>query len=186
MQRSDCGSIWFTVNQFVLRHWKATKNLSKCLLVEFWIWVFSITKQACWPHDCHFRWFHGWEKRTRTTDVILYFNDSKKSFKSKEREENILYVKHLIYTFFQVICFPPHTLHVCGGNLITGLISAASPRVDISIKCNVRQKLGVSLPLLTCCTSAWPSRLLYSIGRKSRRYLWIILYYMYYWIAVTR
>jgi len=38
---------------------------------------------------------------------------------------------------------------MCGRNLITGLTSAASPRVDISSTCNVGQKLGVSLPLLT-------------------------------------
>jgi len=34
-------------------------------------------------------------------------------------------------------------------------------RVDISSTCKVGQKLGVSLPLLTCSPSAWPSRLLY-------------------------
>ena len=39
---------------------------------------------------------------------------------------------------------------MCGRNLITGLTSAASPRVDISSTCKVGQKLGVSLPLLTC------------------------------------
>jgi hypothetical protein len=38
-------------------------------------------------------------------------------------------------------------------NLITGLTSAASPRVDISSTCKVGQKLGVSLPLLTCSPS---------------------------------
>jgi hypothetical protein len=65
---------------------------------------------------------------------------------------------------------------VCGRNLITGLTSAASPRVDISSICKVGQKLGVSLPLLTYSPSAWPSRLLYCIGRKSRRDLWITLY----------
>ena len=43
---------------------------------------------------------------------------------------------------------------VCGRNLITGLISAASPRVDISSTCKVGEKLGVSLPLLTCSPSA--------------------------------
>ena len=43
-----------------------------------------------------------------------------------------------------------HTLHICGRNLITGLTSAASTRVDISSTCKVGQKLGVSLPLLTC------------------------------------
>jgi hypothetical protein len=54
-----------------------------------------------------------------------------------------------------VIKFLPHTLHVCGRHLIilVGLTSAASPRVDISSTCNVRQKLGVSLPLLTCSPS---------------------------------
>jgi hypothetical protein len=38
---------------------------------------------------------------------------------------------------------------VCGRNLITGLTSAASPRVDISSNRKVGEKLGVSLPLLT-------------------------------------
>jgi len=65
---------------------------------------------------------------------------------------------------------------VCDRNLITGLTSAASPRVDISSTCKVGQKLGVSLPLFTRSPSAWPSRLLYRRGRKSRRDLWIILY----------
>jgi len=41
-------------------------------------------------------------------------------------------------------------LHVRGRNLITGLTSAASPRMDVSSTCKVGQKLGVSLPLLTC------------------------------------
>ena len=49
-------------------------------------------------------------------------------------------------------------------------------RKDISSTCKVGQKLGVSLPLLTCSPSAWPSRLLYHRGRKSRRDLWITLY----------
>ena len=75
-----------------------------------------------------------------------------------------------------VIKFLPHTLHVCGRNLITGLTSAASPRVDIPSTCKVGQKLGVSLPLLTCSPSAWPSRLLYRRGRKSRRDLRITLF----------
>ena len=66
--------------------------------------------------------------------------------------------------------------NVCGRNLITGLTSAASPRVDISSTCKVGQKLGVSLPLSTCSPSAWPFRLLYRRGRKSRRDLWITLH----------
>jgi len=37
--------------------------------------------------------------------------------------------------------------HVCGRNLITGLTSAASPRVDISSTCKVGQKFRVSLSL---------------------------------------
>jgi hypothetical protein len=65
---------------------------------------------------------------------------------------------------------------VCGRNLITGLRSAASPRVYISSTCKVGQKLGLSLPLLTCSPSAWSSPLLYCRGRKSRRDLWITLY----------
>ena len=52
-----------------------------------------------------------------------------------------------------VIKFLPHTLHMCGRNFITGLISAASPRVDISSTCKVGQKLGVFLPLLICSPS---------------------------------
>jgi hypothetical protein len=71
---------------------------------------------------------------------------------------------------------------VYGRNLITGLTSAASPRVDISSTCKVGQKLGVSLPLLTCSPSAWPSRLLYRRGRKSRRDLWITLYIKTLWL----
>ena len=72
------------------------------------------------------------------------------------------------------IKFLSHTLLVCGRNLITGLTSAASPRMNISSTCKVGQKLGVSVPLLTCSPSAWPSRLLYRRGRKSRRDLRII------------
>jgi hypothetical protein len=66
--------------------------------------------------------------------------------------------------------------NVCGRNLITGLISAASPRVDISSICKVGQKIGMSLPLLTCSPLAWPFLLLYRRGRKSWRDLWINLY----------
>ena len=46
-----------------------------------------------------------------------------------------------------VIKFLPHTCNVCGRNLITGLTSASSPRVDISITCKVGQKLGGCLTL---------------------------------------
>jgi hypothetical protein len=44
--------------------------------------------------------------------------------------------------------------NACRRNLITGLTSAASPRVHISNTCKVGQKFGVSLPLLTCSPSA--------------------------------
>ena len=54
--------------------------------------------------------------------------------------------------------------------------------VNISSTCKVGQKLGVSLPLLTCSSSAWPSQLLYRRGRKSRRDLWITLYI---WALIT-
>jgi hypothetical protein len=74
---------------------------------------------------------------------------------------------------------------VCGRNLITGLTSAASPRVAISSTCKVGQKLGLSHPLLTCSPSAWPSRLLYSSGRKFRRDLWITLYIITIFIFIT-
>ena len=42
--------------------------------------------------------------------------------------------------------FLPHTLHICGRNLISVLTSAASPRVDISSTCKVGQKLGSVFP----------------------------------------
>ena len=45
-----------------------------------------------------------------------------------------------------VIKFLPYTCNVCGRNLITGLTSAASPRVDIPSTCKVGQKVGVSFP----------------------------------------
>ena len=35
------------------------------------------------------------------------------------------------------IKFLPHTWHVCGRNLITGLTSAASPKVDVSSNCKL-------------------------------------------------
>ena len=75
----------------------------------------------------------------------------------------------LRYSSRDIIKFLPHTLHVCGRNLITGLTSAASPRVDISSTCKVGKQLGVSLPLLTCSPSALPSRLLHRRRRKFRR-----------------
>jgi hypothetical protein len=50
-----------------------------------------------------------------------------------------------------------------------------SPRVDILSTCKVVQKLGVYLPLLTYSPLAWPSRLLYCRGLKSRTGLWITL-----------
>ena len=53
-----------------------------------------------------------------------------------------------------LIKFLPHTLHVCVRNLITGLTSAASPKVDTSSTCKVAQKHGVSLPLLIFSPSA--------------------------------
>ena len=43
--------------------------------------------------------------------------------------------------------------------------------VDVSNTYKVGQKRRVSLPLLTCSPSAWPSRLLYRRGRKSGRYM---------------
>ena len=76
-----------------------------------------------------------------------------------------------------VIKFLPHTCNVCGRNLITGLTTVTSPKVDISSTCKVGQNLGVSVHLLTCSPSAWPSRLLYRRGRKSRRDLWTTLYF---------
>ena len=64
----------------------------------------------------------------------------------------------------------------CNLPKLPNLTSAASPRVDISSTCKIGQKLGVSVPLLTCSPSAWRSRSLYRRGRKSRRDLWITLW----------
>ena len=50
--------------------------------------------------------------------------------------------------------FPPRMLHMCGGNLITGLTSTALPMVNTSNTCKIGQKLEVPLPLLTCSPSA--------------------------------
>jgi hypothetical protein len=61
------------------------------------------------------------------------------------------------------------------------LTSVASPTMQILSTCKVGQKLAVSVPLLTCCPSVWPSRLLYRRGRKSRRDLWITLYI---WVCI--
>ena len=99
-------------------------------------------------------------------------------------QQDAIVCRHL-FTAKLLYKFLPHTLHVCGRNLITGLTSAASPSVEISSTCKVGQKLGVSLPLLICSPSAWPSRLLYRRVRKSRRDLRITLYinkYIYIYI----
>jgi hypothetical protein len=54
-----------------------------------------------------------------------------------------------------LIKFLPHTcIALCGRNLIRRLTSAASPRLGISSTCKIGQKIGVSLPLLTCSPSA--------------------------------
>ena len=90
--------------------------------------------------------------------------------------QNSSWVVHEILAEWLPVRCETNRLTVCGRNLITGLTSAASPRVDISSTCKVGQKLGVSLPLLTRSPSAWPSRLLYRRGWKSRRDLWITLY----------
>jgi hypothetical protein len=83
-----------------------------------------------------------------------------------------------ITLYYNIIILRDHRhRNACRGNFITGLTSAASPRVHISSTCKVGQKLGVSLPLLTWSPSAWPSRLLYRRCRKSRRDVWITLYY---------
>jgi hypothetical protein len=68
---------------------------------------------------------------------------------------------------------------MCGRNLITGLTSTVSPRVNMSNTCKEGQKFVVSLLLLTFSTPhivSWPSWLLYHRVRKSWRDLWITLY----------
>ena len=66
--------------------------------------------------------------------------------------------------------------NACRRNLITGLTSAASPRVHISSTCKVGQKLGEILYLMICSFLPCLSWLLRSRVRKSRRDLWITLY----------
>ena len=61
------------------------------------------------------------------------------------------------------IKFLSHTLLVCGRNLITGLTSASSPRVDISSTCKVGQTWSVSpsvdmLPFGVTIPSTVPQR----------------------------
>jgi hypothetical protein len=75
-----------------------------------------------------------------------------------------------------IIKFLPHTLHVCGRNFITGLTSAASPRVDISSTCEGRSESlsvspsvdmlpsGVTIPAIVQQTSEIPEGLMnYSV-----------------------
>ena len=66
--------------------------------------------------------------------------------------------------------------NACRRNLITGLTSAASPRVHISSTCKVGQKLGKILYLLICSFLPCLSWLLRTRVRKSRRDVWITLY----------
>jgi hypothetical protein len=58
-------------------------------------------------------------------------------------------------------------------------------RKEISSTCKVGQTLAVSLPLLTCSPSEWPSRLLYRRGWTSRRDLWITTYIFYHILLVS-
>jgi hypothetical protein len=58
---------------------------------------------------------------------------------------------------------------LCRRNLITGLAFTASKKMHISKTCNVGQKHGVSLPLLTCSFLPCLSWLLCSQVRKSQR-----------------
>jgi len=91
--------------------------------------------------------FAGMCKRVPCEHIWFQSQPEDDSLKSKHVAIN----KPVIFARYvnPVIKFLPHTC-VCGRNLITGLTSAASPRVDILSTCKVRQKLGVSLPLLTC------------------------------------
>jgi hypothetical protein len=72
----------------------------------------------------------------------------------------VKFLPHVIYhsckkeSWRQSLLSTTRCCNVCGRNLITGLISAASPRADVSSTCKVGQKFGVSLPLLTCSPSA--------------------------------
>ena len=101
------------------------------------------------------------------------------------------YIKDRVYVIYhscdkgscrQSLLSTARCCNVCGRNLIKRLTSAASPRVDISSTCKAGQKLGVSVPMLTCSLSAWQSRLLYRRGRKSRGDLWITLYIILFYI----
>ena len=66
--------------------------------------------------------------------------------------------------------------NACRRNLITGLTSAAPPRVHISSSCKVGQKLGEILYLLICSFLPYLSWLLRSRVPKSRRDLQTTLY----------
>jgi hypothetical protein len=81
------------------------------------------------------------------------------------------------YGSYQVIFVLYRVIHKSLRNFRTRLPNNQDrqSRNGISTTCKIRQKLGVSLPLLTCSPSAWPSRLLYRRGRTSRKDLWITL-----------
>ena len=108
------------------------------------------------------------------------------------QNEWILFLKYSSLTFMRsgnIICWSLsiwtfHYSYIQGNSRVlselpnsTAQQPRQTPRVDISSTCKVGHKLGVSLPLLTCSPSAWLSRLLYRRGRKSRRHLWIALYF---------
>jgi len=67
----------------------------------------------------------------------------------------------------------------CRRNLITGLTSAASPRVHISSSCRYGQKPGEILYPLICFFLPCLSWLLRSQFSKYQRDLWITLYFVY-------
>ena len=100
---------------------------------------------------------------------------SKWNVNNIQRLDLIYRLIHKSLRDFRLLRYSSRDGHAEGEHVNRGRDTAASRRVDISRTCKVGQKLGVSLPLLTCSPSAWPSRLLYRRGRKSRRDLWINL-----------
>jgi len=79
--------------------------------------------------------------------------------------------------FLKILGLQRKASNASSGNFEIGCATTKTDTAERSITIG-RESLQVflSLPLLTCSPSAWPSRLLYRRGRKTRRVLWITLY----------
>jgi len=146
-------------------------------------------KRTGWPGPSADTVEHAWEtfvrslqKSTHCASWELQTPQSFCAIFSYGITSRIVCMCHMIYhscnkvLWRQSLLSAARCCNMCGRNLITGLTCAASPRVDISNTCMVGPKLGLSLPLLTCSPSVWPSWPLYCRGQISWRDLWITLY----------